>query len=108
MSQDLIELKLGDVTVLGLGSNVLKLIGLGLIGLASSGLGLDVTGLVNNHCHVFHVIISCVSVTITITIATITRFPPPAKKPRVSLFEHYSTTQAPAADGRQLERQLAH
>ena len=44
----------------------------------SSGLGLDVTGLVNNHCHVYHVIINCVSVTITITItissSTTTRF----------------------------------
>ena len=65
-------------------------------------------GLVNNHCHVYHVIINCVNVTITITIATTPRFPPPAKKSRVSLFEHYSTSQAPAADARQLERQLAH
>ena len=72
------------------------------------GLGLDVTGLVNNHCHVYHVIINCVNVTITITIATTTRFPPPAKKSRVSLFEHYSTSQAPVAYARQLERQLAH
>ena len=79
-----------------------------VLGLASSGLGLDVTGLVNNHCHVYHVIINCVSVTITVTIATTTRFPPPAKKSRVSLFEHYSTSQTPAADERQLERQLAH
>ena len=92
--------------VLGLGLKAKKL-GLNL-GLASSGLGLDVTGLVNNHCHVYHVIINCVNVTITITIATTTRFPPPAKKSRVSLFEHYSTSQAPAADARQLERQLAH
>ena len=37
-------------------------------------LGLDVTGLVNNHYHVYHVIINCVSVTITITISTTTRF----------------------------------
>ena len=51
-----------------------RVLGLGLetqvLGLASSGLGLDVTGLVNNHCHVYHVIINCVNVTITITIAT--------------------------------------
>ena len=91
--------------VLGLGLKAKKL-GLSL-GLASSGLGLDVTGLVNNHCHVYHVIINCVSVTITIRVATSTRFPPPAKKSRVPLFEHCSTSQAPAADGRQLERQLA-
>ena len=47
-----------------------------VLGLASSGhgLGLDVTGLVNNHYHVYHVIINCVSVTITITISTTTRF----------------------------------
>ena len=38
------------------------------------GLGLDITGLVNNHCHVYHVIINCVSVTITITISTTPRF----------------------------------
>ena len=34
------------------------------------GLGLDVTGLVNNHWHVYHVKINRVSVTVTIIITS--------------------------------------
>jgi hAT family C-terminal dimerisation region len=37
-----------------------------------------------------------------------TEAPQSSKKPRVSMFDHYSTRQPSASDGQQLERQLTH
>jgi hypothetical protein len=43
------------------------------------------------------------------TASSSTEAPQPSKKPRVSMFEHYSTTRQPStSDGQQLERQLTH